>query len=1013
MFSSSRTPLGWKPAYEGLFGSTFRLVLPALLVPQLFAAPPRLDPDTYLADPRLEITLWASEPAVVDPVAICFDAMGRAYVAECRDYPYGVGPEGGVGSTVRLLEDTNHDGQADRSVVFAEGLSFVTGLTPWRDGILVAAAPDILFLKDTTGDGVADVRQVVLTGFRLGVSDSLVNSLRFHLDNSIHGANGGSGGRIHSKNNPEQMLDLRYDDFAFQPDTGTVWLTGASGGGFGLVFDDWGRFFTTYNIDHIQHRFVTRAQISRFPGFPPTDLTHSISDHGEMARIFPVSEAQTRPNHPEQAGHFSSAGGMGVVGSSVWPKDLQGSLFVCDVVGNLVHRDVLLPLGPVFTATRTPEEMDREFFASRDNHFRPVGVENGPDGALYLLDMQREVIEHPDYIPPKMRETQDIRAGQDRGRIYRITPRGGLPVVPVRLGTTDASNWVSTLEHPDTWWRLTAQRLLIENRPLDQVPQLQRLLTRSTSPLGRLHALWTLAGLNQLKIDSLIGALNDPHPGVRENALQIAETHFLDRERLTDAVLQRVLDPVHRVRFQATLAMGSRSSEKAGAQWVDLLERDAAFPWSRRALWSSLAPQNQRQLAEKLLEHNGFRQATVPGAAETWKELADLIGARSGIQEEDLGWLISQIRIDIPSTTRTAWIEGLADGLARSGTKPTLDETLQEPLLRLFTLLDRKEWRPLWRLATVLNLPQSSAQTAALQTAQDLAGNRSLALAERLEAIGLLEFASPGSSRPILLELLDSTEPSAIQARAFEILRRGTDPEVGIRLVQLFPALTPSLRGPALQLLLDRRSYHEPLMAAIESGALTLGELNLDLEQRRRLLRESSADIRSRAARFFSDDDYANRNEIVDTWMQQLPKTGNAARGRSYFLESCAKCHRVGSDGYHVGPDLSGMSHRSVEDLLSNILDPNMAINPAYVVYEAEMQDGEVHYGLLAAETPEAITLLQAMEERVVLSRGQLIQLRSTGRSLMPDGLEMDRSPQDMRDLIEYLQSPIGSLPGE
>jgi putative membrane-bound dehydrogenase-like protein len=964
-----------------------------------------LDPSSYEADPRLEITLWAKEPAVVDPVAICFDAFGRAYVAECRDYPYGKGPDGKVGSSIRLLEDTRLDGQADRSVVFAEDLSYVTGLTPWRDGLLVAAAPDILFLRDTNGDGVADERRVILTGFGLDVSDSLLNGLRFHLDNTIHGANGGSSGRLTSPNKEGDSLDLRYDDFAFDPDTGTVWRTGASGGGFGLVFDDWGRFFTTYNIDHIQHRFMTRTEASRHPGLPPMNLTHSISDHGEMARIFPISEAQTRPNHPEQAGHFSSAGGMGYVGSSVWPADLQGSVFVCDVVGNLVHRDVIHPKGPVFVASRAPEEQAREFFASRDVHFRPVGLETGPDGALYLLDMQREVIEHPDYIPPKMREAQDIRAGDNRGRIYRLTPKGGLPVRPVRLGAATDVECVEMLAHPDQWWRLNAQRLLIERGAKAVAPELKNLQQRQDSPLGRMHALWTLAGLELLTPETLVTGLTDENPRVQENALQLASTHFLEDTEVTKSVLQLGASPDARVRFRTALALANRPSADAVDLWVRILEQDSSEVWTRRALWSVLPPDQQRKLFQKVLEHKEFRNAEIPGARDTFNELADLVGARAGVKPEDVAWVILQLEPALPKTVRLALMDGLAAGLARSGAQITLASDAKQRLESLFQGVPKDELRALWLLSSEFDFPETPQQARAMETALAGAVDPKAALDLRLQDIALLQFGSVSTTTPVLLNLFNSREPTVIQSTAFEILRRNTDPEIGKALVQRWRSLTPSLRGPVLQLLLDRRSYHDALMTAIESGQLTLGELNLDLEQRRRLLRQSSAEIRARAAQFYSDDDYGNRNALVEEWMAKLPGEGNAERGREYFVSSCAQCHRVGDEGYRVGPDLTAMGHRSVEDLLSNILDPNMAINPAYVVYEAETVDGEVYYGLLTAESTEAVTLLQAMEERVVLPRNKLVELRSTGRSLMPDGLEVDHTPQDMRDLIEFLQA--------
>jgi putative membrane-bound dehydrogenase-like protein len=196
----------------------------------------------FSLDPRLESELWCAEPHVVDPVGLAFAADGSVYVAECRDYPYGAGHGGKPGSTVRRLLDTDGDGRPDRSTVFASDLSYVTSVLPWRDGVLALAPPEIVFLKDTDGDGQADRRTVVLRGLGLGVSDSLANSLRYHLDGRVHVANGGNGGRLTSPlRDGAPPVTLGDHDFAFDPDTGEVELTARTGGGFGLVFDAWGR----------------------------------------------------------------------------------------------------------------------------------------------------------------------------------------------------------------------------------------------------------------------------------------------------------------------------------------------------------------------------------------------------------------------------------------------------------------------------------------------------------------------------------------------------------------------------------------------------------------------------------------------------------------------------------------------------------------------------------------------------------------------------------------------------
>ena len=332
------------------------LVLPSLLfffypfVDHAAETHPIASPGNYELHPALDLALFAREPDIVDPVALCFDEDDRVFVVEMRDFPYGFGADRKPGGTIRLLEDTDGDGKVDKITLFAEGLSFATSIAPWNGGVIVTAPPEVVFLKDTDGDGKADVREVLLKGFTLGVTDSNVNGLRWGLDNRLHGVNGGNGGNIVSTRKPGPPVPLRNLDFSFDPATGDFTPTFHTSGGFGLVFDNWGRSFVTYNINHIQLRIIPARYLSRFPGFPPVEAVTSISDHDEMSRIYPVSEPETRVNHPEQSGHFSSAGGMGYVGWPGYSGDLPGSIFVCDVVGNLVHRDVLRENGPSHAA---------------------------------------------------------------------------------------------------------------------------------------------------------------------------------------------------------------------------------------------------------------------------------------------------------------------------------------------------------------------------------------------------------------------------------------------------------------------------------------------------------------------------------------------------------------------------------------------------------------------------------------------------------------------------------------
>jgi putative heme-binding domain-containing protein len=350
-------------------------------------------------------------------------------------------------------------------------------------------------------------------------------------------------------------------------------------------------------------------------------------------------------------------------------------------------------------------------------------------------------------------------------------------------------------------------------------------------------------------------------------------------------------------------------------------------------------------------------------------------------------------------------LAGLQSGLARSGGRPPLTEAERQHLDRLAGSVSPTEQAALWRLRRLAGVPDGEVQSATLQRARRDATDIQLPVPAREASLALLEFGGTPADTTCLLGALAGTEPARVQSAALRVLRSRSDPATGAALVERWRSYAPGVRPEVLQLLLSRRAFHDPLVQALEQQRLTVGELNLDLEQRRRLLRQSTSEIAARAGKFFGDEEYSNRKSLVSDWLTKLPPTGDAARGRGVFEQACAQCHPCAGLGQRVGPDLSGVAHRSVEDLLGNILDPNMAINPGFVTYQAETRDGETQVGLLAVAGAESITLVQAGNHRITIPRSQLVRLESTGSSLMPEGLESGRTPQELRDLIAFLQA--------
>ena len=489
-----------------------------------------LGPEEFIATAELpddlRLELAAQEPAVVDPVGIAFDADGRMFVVEMGGYPQR--PEGWppLGRVKRLV-DADLDGYYETWTLFADGLPYPTSVLPWRDGVLVTAPPDIVHLRDPDGDGVADAREVLFTGFPVENTQHNINGLTWGVDNWVYAANGGNHGSGHRPGRPEAAVSIRGTDFRFRPDTGALEPSFETTGGHGIAFDAWGRMFGTHNVNHIQHMVFPIARLRDNPWLVPPTTRDMISDHGSSAQLFQVSNAQTRVNNPDQSGHFSGGSGIAYYGGGALPPAYEGSLFVNDVVVNVVHQDVLTPDGPSFIASRRAEGV--ELLAGRDNWFRPVTVATGPEGALYVVDMHREVIEHPEWIPDAVEETLDLRAGDDKGRIYRIVPRDGLPTVRPALAGAELPALVDGLAHPNKWWRDTAQRVLVERDDVAAVPPLRYVLDNSEDPLARLHSLWSLRGLDALQVSDLRRAVRIGPAGVRESAAVLAADYLDDR----------------------------------------------------------------------------------------------------------------------------------------------------------------------------------------------------------------------------------------------------------------------------------------------------------------------------------------------------------------------------------------------------------------------------------------------------------------------------------------------------
>jgi len=961
---------------------------------------PQEELKTFTLQHGFSLELVAHEPDVMDPVDACFDENGRMYVVEMRDYPYsperrpqcpeGLGrPDAGF---VRLLEDRDGDGVYEHSVVFADKISWPTSVVCYKGGVFVAAPPHIHYFKDTNGDGVADVREIVYSGFGRQNVQGLVNNMKWGLDNRIHVAGGPNGGDLTHRGEPLVKLPSSQT-LLINPATETVEVI-SGGSQFGHSFDDWGNVFVCSNSNHIQQVVLPHKYLVRNPYLAVPAVTRSISKEGAAAPVFRKSEPEpwrlvrTRRRAADPVlskrlpqselvptGFFTSATGVTVYRGGAYPEEYQGNVFVGDVGGNLVHRKILEPRGAQFLAVRADEGV--EFLTSTDNWFRPTNFVNAPDGTLYILDMYWETIEHPFSIPEDIKKHLDLESGNDRGRIWRLVSPDMKKFATPKLGTKTAVELVAELESPNSWNRETAQRLIWERQDTSAVPALQKLVLESSAPLARLHALWTLQGLNALTPELLIRALDDPNAGVREHAVRLCDDFINSSPALFEKLLTLADDDAYRVRWQLAFTLGEAESPEATAGLMAIARRDAADADMRTAILSSVAGK-EGMLAQRIAADETFRKQ--PAALPLLKQLAGIVGARKDPGGAGL-MLAVVVRVgDLGLATQQSLLESLGEGLARSGKT----------------------------LADVLNAEQTAEATRVavkglFENATAVAQDDQASLNERAIAIRLLAYADFDTVGELLPEFLTPQNPQQVQVAAVRALAAHSDKSVPQLLLDNWQSYSPDLRREVVELLLQSRPRLESLLAAVADGVIKPAELERDRKQL--LLNHPNDRIRARARELLGGEAAGDRAKILAEYQSVLKLEGNAERGLEVFKKNCSTCHQVGKLGYAVGPNLATTQNKTPADLLINILDPNREALPAFTQYTVVTDRGRIYNGMIAAESATSITLKRAEAAQDVILRANIDQLVSNGISLMPEGLEKDINPQQMADLIEFVRS--------
>lgn len=921
--------------------------------------------------PGFTIELVAAEPLTMDPVALDFGPDGKLWVVEMADYPLGLDDRGEPGGRVRYLEDLDGDGTYDKSTLFLDHIAFPTGVLAFGKGVIVSAAPAIFYAEDTNGDGTADLQTTLYEGFGEGNQQHRVNGFERGLDNWIYLANGDSGGEIKSTQTDE-VIDIRSQDFRIQPTTGAFDLQ-AGPTQFGRHRDDHGNWFGCNNSVPVRHYMHPAQYLRRNPFVPPANPSQDIGNL-DNTQLFPVSRVLSHWSGyvPPALGSkhaFTSACSTVVYRDNLFGPDFNQNTFTCEPVHNLVQRLRLVPQGTSFEIHRPDDEQNAEFLASEDSWFRPASVTTGPDGALWVVDMYRLVIEHPEWIDDEQEKTMELRAGHDRGRIYRIFPTDAPPRPILKLNDMSTQELVDQLGSPNGRIRDLAQSLLISSQDPAANQSLHETIQSSPNPLARLHAMCTLDGLDELTVSILEVAVRDADPTVRRHAIRLAEPWLSGDAGSASPLIQAVLqcdDADPHVRQQLAYSLGYSDSPEAVSKLAQIAANSADLPAIQEAVVSSLRPETLA-VFYAAIQNN-------PEASAAYQEVIFEMAARSG---------------------ETQFISGLVESLVSSILADDPAPARIDALTKTLRTLRQKE--------AELE-PDTAGRVAELKTqAAQWASDTQASVPLRVAALRLLSLEKLDDSTH--LDLLTAAQPIEVQIAAAEAIV-ANEPDA---IFSLLASLSPTVRQSALNAILTRESTTSNLVAALEREEVPLHAINDD--HRRRLLSHASDEVKAAATSLFGrPSSAAEKQALLQDYLTGMTDSGDPQRGAIVFQTQCAACHRINDIGHAIGPEITALKDRSTQALLTAILDPNLAVEDKYQGYSVLTLDGEVLTGVISSESSTAIELQMQEGKRQSILRDDLEWIRNTGISLMPEGFEKSIPPAEMNHLLAYLNAPAKAL---
>lgn len=986
-----RRALSWAAKRENVDEFNAKDDLATLTYPPGGPLAPEKSLETLKVHPDFKVNLVAAEPLISKPLNIDWDAKGRLWVVESLEYPEGKeggGPESMYSvwerdtnlpkpapvnrpgrDRIAMLEDTNGDGIMDSKKVFAEDLDLATTFCFYRDGVIVAQPPEILFLGDADHDGRVESRTVLYTGLGTFDRHSVINNFRWGLDGWVYATHGYSSSRkVTSGDGSKDFGAIGSGIVRFKPDGSAIEMVSAKSGncwGVDMTTDGELVFTQPTSGDLVMHvpvsdRIMAEGGLGREPSWQVMVHLRPVKPLMSWEEI-----VENQPN--DVIGSFTAACGCAVYEGGAWPDAWKMGYFTAEPTVHIIHHEALTPDGVTYSAAKTREE---EFSATRDFWTRPIDTRVGPDGQLYVIDFYNQAILHNDPRGPiHLWYNQAARPDRDHyfGRILRYSNKDSKPLPKSDLTSLDGQ--LAALSHPNRDIRFRAQRLIEEG---DVKAAANRLA--DAKGLSRLHALWIRAAAGVLKPEELVAAMEDPDMALRVTAGRVIGAH---PELATDPVLA-----------QLARRLPQETEARVRLQWLAGLPADAALPAETLVALQARAGERWTQAAIARLARKQPAQvlaaALAAGASEKQAPLAaQLFDAFSG-----------------DATVLPAMLEAIA----KAGEKSP-----EIAVASLASLRGRK-------LPGGANLAVAMEKLAASPSPRIAAAALPLVVSPDAQSVRRILAAAPGDTQVLVslgtlplmpTELLAAlkdglTRESPQRGAILDAVLGNASPEATKLVIAVLPSLSATDKARAIESLLGRRESAIALSDALNEGTLSVQITGTPVLAR--LADHPDASVKEHAAPMLKRLRGAveAKDAVIARLLPEVSKPGNPETGKALFA-ACAVCHNFRGEGALIGPVLEGIGVHSPEVLLTHIVDPNREVEPSYHVWNISTTDGRTLSGFVSRETDGSLFIKSAAGETEI-PRAQIASRTDTGKSLMPEGFE-GLGADTLRDLIAYLRS--------